>query len=245
MKFESAKEFAARLDAQDELRHYRETFVIKDPQLVYMDGNSLGRLSTRTSARVRAAVEDEWGGALIRGWNQNWFEAPTRVGEKIARIVGAAPGQVIVTDSTSTNLFKLAMAALALRPGRDRVVSDALNFPSDLYVLQGCIHLLGDRHHLHLTSTADTVTVDQQAILSAIDERTALVTLSHVTFKSGFLYDMAAITRRAHEAGALVLWDLCHSVGAVPIELDRCGVDLAAGCTYKYLNGGPGAPAFL
>jgi len=137
------------------------------------------------------------------------------------------------------------MAALALRPERDVAVSDALNFPSDLYVLQGCIHLLGDRHRLHLISNPDAITVDDEEIRRAIDGRTVLVVLSHVTFKSGFLYDMAAITRRAHEVGALVLWDLCHSVGVVPMELDRWEVDLAVGCTYKYLNGGPCSPAFL
>jgi kynureninase len=190
-------------------------------------------------------VEVEWGRDLIRGWNANWYQASARVGEKIARLVGAGPGQVVVSNSTSVNLFKLTMAALAMRPGRDRIVSDVLNFPSDLYILQGIIRLLGNSHHLHLVPSADGITVDQQALFDAIDERTALVTLSHVTFKSGFLYDAAAVTERAHQVGALVLWDLSHSVGAVPIQLDRWGVDLAVGCTYKYLNGGPGAPAFL
>ena len=152
---------------------------------------------------------------------------------------------MVVSDSTSVNLFKLVMAALSLRPGRTRIVSDVLNFPSDLYVLQGCVRLLGDRHRLHLVPSADGITVDQQTLLEAIDESTALVTLSHVVFKSGFLYDAAAVTERAHQVGALVLWDLSHAVGAVPIDLDRWGVDLAVGCSYKYLNGGPGAPAFL
>jgi len=237
--------FARQLDAQDELASFREAFVIADPDLIYLDGNSLGRLPRRTVERLRVAVEEEWGRDLIRGWNADWFAAPARVGEKIARLVGAAPGQVIVSDSTSINLFKLAMAALALRPGRSRIVSDALNFPSDLYVLQSCAHLLGGRHRLTLVPSADGIAVDERDLWAAIDEDTALVELSHVTFKSGFLYDAEAVTRRAHQAGALVLWDLCHSVGAVPIELDRWGVDLAVGCTYKYLNGGPGAPAFL
>jgi kynureninase len=151
----------------------------------------------------------------------------------------------VVSDSTSVNLFKLVMTALGMRPERDRIVSDVLNFPSDLYILQGCIRLLGDRHRLHLVPSSDGITVDQESLLDAIDERTALVTLSHVTFKSGFLHDAATVTERAHRKGALVLWDLSHSVGAVPMELDRWGVDLAVGCTYKYLNGGPGAPAFL
>jgi len=243
--FEPGLAFARRLDAEDALASFREAFVIADPDLIYVDGNSLGRLPRRTVERMRTAVEVEWGHDLIRGWNAGWYQAPARVGEKIAQLVGAGPGQVVVSDSTSVNLFKLTMAALAKRPGRDRIVSDVLNFPSDLYILQGCVRLLGDRHHLHLVPSAEGITVDQQALFDAMDERTALVTLSHVTFKSGFLYDAAAVTERAHQVGALVLWDLSHSVGAVPVKLDRWGVDLAVGCTYKYLNGGPGAPAFL
>lgn len=245
MIFEPGAAFARRLDAEDELASFRDGFVIAEPDLIYVDGNSLGRLPHQTVERVQTVVESGWGRDLIRGWNTGWFEAPARVGEKIARLVGAGPGQVVVSDSTSVNLFKLVMAALAMRPERDRVISDVMNFPSDLYILQGCIRLLGDRHHLHLVLSADGITVDQQALFDAIDERTALVTLSHVTFKSGFLYDAAAVTERAHQVGALVLWDLSHSVGAVPMELDAWGVDLAVGCTYKYLNGGPGSPAFL
>jgi kynureninase len=152
---------------------------------------------------------------------------------------------VAVSDSTSVNLFKLVMAALSLRPGRERIVSDALNFPSDLYVLQGCIHLLDDRHRLHLVPSEDGISVDPSTLLHAIDKHTALVTLSHVAFKSGFLHDAAEVTARAREVGALVLWDLSHSVGVVPVDLDGWGADLAVGCSYKYLNGGPGAPAFL
>jgi len=243
--FEPGPAFARDLDAEDELASFREAFIFAELDLIYLDGNSLGRLAHRTVVRVQKAVEEEWGGELIRGWNAGWYEAPSRVGEKIAQLVGAGPDQVVVSDSTSVNLFKLTMAALAMRPGQDGIVSDALNFPSDLYILQGCIRLLGNRHHLHMVPSADRITVDQQALFDTIDERTALVTLSHVTFKSSFLYDAAAITERAHQVGALVLWDLSHSVGAVPVELDRWGVDLAVGCTYKYLNGGPGAPAFL
>jgi kynureninase len=243
--FEPGLAFAGRLDAEDDLASFRGAFVIADPDLIYVDGNSLGRLPRRTVERMRTAVEVEWGRDLIRGWNAGWYQAPARVGEKIAQLVGAGPGQVVVSDSTSVNLFKLTMTALAKQPGRSRIVSDVLNFPSDLYILQGCARLLGDRHHLHLVPSADGITVDQQTLFDAMDEQTALVTLSHVTFKSGFLYDAAAVTERAHQVGALVLWDLSHSVGAVPVELDRWGVDLAVGCTYKYLNGGPGAPAFL
>jgi len=245
MTFEPGLAFARWLDAQDELAYFRQQFVFAEPALIYLDGNSLGRLPRRTVERMRQVLNVEWGRDLVRGWNSGWYEAPARVGEKIARLVGAGPGQVVVSDATSVNLFKLVMAALALRPGRTRIVSDVLNFPSDLYVLQGCVRLLGDRHRLHLVPSADGITVDQQTLLEAIDESTALVTLSHVVFKSGFLYDAAAVTERAHQVGALVLWDLSHAVGAVPIELDRWGVDLAVGCSYKYLNGGPGAPAFL
>jgi kynureninase len=150
-----------------------------------------------------------------------------------------------VSDSTSVNLYKLAMAALAARPGRERIVSSRLNFPSDLYVLQGCIGGLGGRHRLHLVPSADGIAVEPEALSDAIDEQTALVTLSHVTFKSGFMHDAASLTQWAHRKGALVLWDLSHSAGVVPIQLDDWNVDLAVGCTYKYLNGGPGAPAFL
>jgi kynureninase len=243
--FEPGLAFAGRLDAEDDLASFRGAFVIADPDLIYVDGNSLGRLPRRTVERMRTAVEVEWGRDLIRGWNAGWYQAPARVGEKIAQLVGAGPGQVVVSDSTSVNLFKLTMTALAKQPGRSRIASDVLNFPSDLYILQGCARLLGDRHHLHLVPSADGIRVDQQTLFDAMDEQTALVTLSHVTFKSGFLYDAAAVTERTHQVGALVLWDLSHSVGAVPVELDRWGVDLAVGCTYKYLNGGPGAPAFL
>ncbi|MCP4542120.1 MAG: kynureninase [Chloroflexi bacterium] len=245
LTFELGLGFAQRLDTDDELASFRDKFVIADPDLIYMDGNSLGRLPRQTVERMQRAVAVEWGSDLIRGWNAGWYEAPTRVGEKIAQLVGAGPGQVVVSDSTTVNLYKLTLAALAMRPERNRIVSDTMNFPSDLYVFQGSAHLLGGRHKVHLVPSADDITVDSNALYDAIDEQTALVTLSHVTFKSGFLYDAAAVTERAHQVGALVLWDLSHSAGAVSVELDRWGVDLAVGCTYKYLNGGPGSPAFL
>jgi kynureninase len=244
-QFDPGFTYAQRLDAGDDLASFRDSFLFAESDLIYMDGNSLGRLPRRVIDRMQRAVESEWGQDLIRGWNADWYEAPTRVGEKIAQLVGAAPGQVITSDSTSVNLFKLVMAALAIRQKRKVILTDELNFPSDLYVLQGCIRLLGNRHSLRLVRSGDGITIDQQALLDSINENTALVTLSHVTFKSGFLHNAAAVTERAHRAGALVLWDLSHSVGAVPVELDHWGADLAVGCTYKYLNGGPGAPAFL
>jgi kynureninase len=243
--FRLGPEFALQMDAQDPLASARDAFVFPDPDLLYVDGNSLGRLSHRSAERVACVVQTQWGRNLIRSWNEGWWTAPSRVGEKIAGLVGAASGQVVVSDSTSVNLFKLVMAALALRPRRDRIVTDTLNFPTDLYIFQGCTRLLGDRHTLAVVPSADGIAVDIEALYDAIDERTALVTLSHVVFKSGYLYDAEAVTQRAHAAGALVLWDLSHSAGAVPVELDRWRADLAVGCTYKYLNGGPGAPAFL
>ncbi len=232
-------------DSEDELAPFREAFVLAEPGLIYLDGNSLGALPRKAAERLDTAIADEWGRDLIRGWNAGWYDAPRRIGDKIARLVGAGSGEVVVSDSTSVNLFKLVMAALSVQRGRERVVSDVLNFPSDLYVLQGCIRLLGERHRLDLIPSADGITIDLPTLLDAIDERTALVTLSHVTFKSGFLHDAVAVTEKARRVGALVLWDLSHSVGVVPIDLRGWGADLAVGCSYKYLNGGPGAPAFL
>ena len=246
INFSPSPEFAAQLDQQDTLARYREQFVANDPDLIYLDGNSLGRLAKPVIERMKQAVEEEWGTDLIRGWNKGWWESPKRIGDKIGTLVGAAPDQVLVGDQTSINLFKLATAALRLQLQRKRIITDTFNFPSDLYILQGIVKLLGDRHEiLRVGAQDDDITPDLNALEDAINEDTALVTLSHVTFKSGYLYDMAAITDLAHRKGALVLWDLSHSAGSVPVELDKCAADLAIGCTYKYLNGGPGAPAFL
>jgi kynureninase len=244
--FSPSREFAEQLDMQDPLARYREQFVIEDSGLIYLDGNSLGRLPRAVIERVKNTVEEQWGADLIRGWNKGWWDAPSRIGDRIGSLLGAAEGQVLVGDQTSINLFKLATAALTLKTGRKRIITDTFNFPSDLYILQGIVKLLGDRHKIiQIEAQDDDITPDLTALEDAIDEDTALVTLSHVTFKSGYLYDMAHITGLAHRKGALVLWDLSHSAGAVPLELDACGADLAIGCTYKYLNGGPGAPAFL
>jgi kynureninase len=246
MDFNLSRSFAENMDSNDPLASYRASFVITDPDLVYLDGNSLGRLTQTILDRVQQVTEQEWGTDLIRAWNENWWEAPVRIGEKIARLVGAAPGQVIACDTVSVNLFKLASAALALRPDRTRIVTDMLNFPSDLYILQGLVHSLGGKHTiLRIGSLDGDVTPDLDSLAAAIDDSTALLTLSHVTFKSGYLYDMKAFTEMAHHHGALVIWDLSHSAGAVPVILDACNADFAIGCTYKYLNGGPGAPAFM
>ncbi len=244
--FPPSPAYALQLDSQDKLASFREAFIITDPGLIYLDGNSLGRLPKAAIERARQIVDEEWGGELIRGWNKGWWEAPARVGEKIAKLTGAAEGQVIVSDTTSVNLFKLTMAALAYHPEKKRIVTDTMNFPSDLYILQGCIAQLGNHHEIiRIGSNDNELTPDLNALAEAINEDTALVTLSHVLFKSGYLYDMKQITEMAHRKGALVLWDLSHSVGVLPIQLDQCNVDFAIGCTYKYLNGGPGAPAFL
>jgi kynureninase len=244
-KFDISTDYARQLDLQDPLAAYRQRFLCVDPELLYMDGNSLGRLSVESLEAAQEVVKDQWGSGLIRSWGTNWFDAPRRVGEKIASLCGAAPGQVLVSDSTSVNLFKLVTAALEYRPGRKKIISDDMNFPSDLYILQGIIRLLNRGHELHIIPSQDSISMDLEAIFHSIDDDTALVTLSQVTFKSGFLYDVEQITRRAHQKGALVLWDLSHSIAAVPIHLDQWEADMAIGCTYKYLNGGPGSPAFL
>jgi len=244
--FSLSFDFTKQLDQQDALASYREQFVANDPDLIYLDGNSLGRLPKSVIERMKKAVEEEWGTDLIRGWNQGWWQAPARIGNKIAPLLGAAEGQVIVGDQTSINLFKLATAALTLQPQKKRIITDTFNFPSDLYILQGINNLLGNHYEIVRIGASDNdITPDLAALEAAINEDTALLTLSHVTFKSGYLYDMAHITDLAHRKGALVLWDLSHSAGAVPIELDKSNADFAIGCTYKYLNGGPGAPAFL
>lgn len=237
--------YARALDAADELAPFRQRFVIDDPDLIYLDGNSLGRLLHATQARLTALVVAEWGQRLIRGWNEGWIDAPGRIGGKIAGLIGAQPDEVIVADSTSVNLFKLVLAALSARPERYKIVTDDLNFPSDLYILQGAIKLAGHPCQIEVVNSADGIHGPVEALAEAIDADTALVALSHVVFKSGYLYDMAAVTELAHRAGALVLWDLSHSAGSVPVHLNASGADLAVGCTYKYLNGGPGAPAFL
>jgi kynureninase len=257
INFSLSREFATQLDQQDSLASYRDQFVANNPNLIYLDGNSLGRLPKPVIERMKKAVEEEWGTDLIRGWNKGWWESPTRIGGKIASLLGAAEGQVVAGDQTSINLFKLATAALTLQPQKKRIITDTFNFPSDLYILQGIVKLLspspigrgargeGSHEIIRIGAQDDDITPNLAALESAIDENTALVTLSHVTFKSGYLYDMIHITELAHRKGALVLWDLSHSAGAVSIELDKCNVDFAIGCTYKYLNGGPGAPAFL
>jgi kynureninase len=236
---------AQALDDADELARFREEFVVAEDQLIYLDGNSLGRLPRRTLAHLQQVIEQQWGRRLIRGWGEGWFSAPQRLGAKIAQLIGAQPEEVIVADSTSVNFFKLALAALEARAGRRTVVTDDLNFPSDLYLLQGALKLAGDGYRLEQIKAADGLTGPEAELRAALTADTALLTLTHTCFKSGYVYDLPGLTAAAHAAGALVLWDLSHSVGALPVDLNGAQVDLVVGCTYKYLNGGPGAPAFL
>lgn len=245
MTFRTDEAYARELDASDPLARFRDAFVFDDPELIYLDGNSLGRLPRAAAKRATQLVQHEWGERLIRGWNEGWFDSPERVGAKIARLIGAQPDEVILADSTSVNLFKLAVAALRARTGRAHILTDNLNFPSDLYILQGAADLLGAGHAIEVVRSADGIHGPVDQLLAQLHESTALLTLSHTVFKSGYVYDMAALNAAAHAAGALTLWDLSHSVGSVPVDLGRDGADLAIGCCYKYLNGGPGAPAFL
>jgi kynureninase len=226
---------AQRLDADDPLASLRGCFNLPDG--IYLDGNSLGAQPRQAIAALNDVVQRQWGADLIASWNKHdWIGQPQRLGRLIAPLIGARPHEVIVADTTSTNLFKLIGAALLARPDRPTILSEPGNFPTDLYVAEGAVRMLGDRR-------LRTVSVDE--IVDAIDEDTALVMLTHVHYKSGRKLDMAAITAAAHAKGALVLWDLSHSTGAVAVDLNRCNVDMAVGCGYKYLNGGPGAPAFL
>jgi kynureninase len=238
---------SADLDAQDPLADHRDRFVGTESALVYLDGNSLGRPLRATAERLATFVTDEWGGRLIRGWDESWFELPEVVGDEIGRVcLGAAPGQTVVGDSTTVLLYKAMRAAVALQatdPGRTEIVVDRDNFPTDRYVADGVARECGLTLRWIEVDTSAGVTAEQLA--EVVGEQTALVVLSHVAYRSAWLADGAALTRIAHDAGALVLWDLSHSVGSVPVALDAWDADLAVGCTYKYLNGGPGAPAFV
>ncbi len=244
MRFDNTIKYARELDQKDELRKFRPLFVVGDPDTIYMDGNSLGRMPKATVELMRS-LSEQWSGDLINGWKNGWFDLSQRVGEKIAKLIGAKPDEVIVADSTSINLFKLVISALQANPTKKVIVSDELNFPSDLHALQGANELLGGKHRLRTMRSQDGITISDGELEKAIKPDVGLVALTQTAFKSGFTYDMAKVTRMAHKAGALMLWDLSHSVGAMPIELNKCKADLAVGSTYKYLNGGPGSPAFL
>jgi kynureninase len=225
---------AAEFDAADPLARYRDRFILPEG-VIYLDGNSLGALPRATPEVLARVVEQEWGKGLIRSWNHaGWFAMAGRIGAKIAPLVGAQPDEVIACDSTSVNLFKLIATALAMRPGRKVVLSEPGNFPTDLYMIAG----------LEAQGLATRRLATREGLADALNDEVALLLLTHVHYKTGAMHDMAALTRAAHEAGALVLWDLSHSTGALPVDLNAAGADFAVGCGYKYLCGGPGAPAF-
>jgi kynureninase len=226
------------MDAADPLRAFRDRFILPDG-VIYLDGNSLGPASPAVFAELKNAAIEEWSQGLIRSWNTaGWFDLPLELGDRIGRLIGAANGQTVVADTTSINIYKALHAALALRPGRSVIVAEAGSFPTDLYMAEG------------VTSTRPGTSlrlegVDAPGIEELIDDKAAVVLVNHVNYKTGALRDMAALTRKIHDAGAVAVWDLCHSAGALPVDLDGAGADFAVGCTYKYLNGGPGSPAFV
>lgn len=242
---ETTRQRALSLDAADPLAHYRERFLGTDSSEVvaYLDGNSLGRPTRASAERISRFVTEGWGARLIRGWDEEWLDLPLRIGDALgAAALGAAAGQVFVGDSTTVILYKLIRAAIDARPDRSEIVLDTDNFPTDRYLVQGIATECGKT--LRWIEADTSAGVSPQQVAAAVGPQTALVLLSQVAYRSGYLADVPEITRIAHDAGALVLWDLCHSAGVIDIRLDEWGVDLAAGCSYKYLNGGPGAPAF-
>ncbi|GAB5080716.1 kynureninase [Arthrobacter sp. AD-310] len=242
---EELRQRAADLDSQDPLAHYREHFIGADTTVSYLDGNSLGRPLKRTAEDIAAFIREDWGGRLIRGWDERWLNLPQAIGDQLGRaVLGAAPGQTIIADSTTVVLYKLIRAALAAvaDPDRNELVLDTENFPTDRYLVEGIALEEGLTLRWIEADPAAGVTAEQ--VRAAAGPRTAVVLLSQIAYRSGHLADLPGITRAVHDAGALVVWDLCHSAGSVEIDLDGAGVDFAAGCTYKYLNGGPGSPAF-
>ncbi len=234
----------AELDAADPLAEFRGRFLFDDDLIAYLDGNSLGRLPLVTAERLATFVADEWGGRLIRGWAEGWVDLPVMVGDELGEaVLGAAAGQTVIADSTSVNIFKLLHAAASIRPDRDEIVIDATNFPTDRYLVESVATSRGLVVRWLEPDLVENITAELLA--SVLGGRTAVVVLSHVDYRSGTLLDLPGLTTLIHECGAVVIWDLCHSVGVVPIALDAADVDFAVGCTYKYLNAGPGAPAFL
>ena len=229
---------ALEMDRDDQLASMRGRFALPEG-VIYLDGNSLGVLPHGVAERLNKAVTEDWGRGLIRSWNDaGWIDLPQTIGAKIAPLIGASPHNVVMADSTSVNLFKVISAAVALQPSRHKIVTETRNFPTDNYIAEGVIKQMGNQHHLiHIEDGDD--------ILAALDEDTAILMLTHVNYRNGKMHDMKAVTKAAHDKGVLVIWDLAHSAGAVPVNLDDADVDFAVGCSYKYLNGGPGAPAFV
>ncbi len=223
---------------------YKDQFYLAK-NTIYLDGNSLGLLAESAENKVLHTLQSEWKEDAIRSWNQSWYHLPERLAGKLAPIVGAKPNELLFCDNVSTNLFKLVAATLRHNPERKWIVTDDLNFPSDLYVMRGVIDLLGQHHAIEIVPSKDGIQIPTSFFEEALCGDTALLSLTHVSFKSGFMHDMKVITELAHRVGAFALWDLSHSTGAVPLRLNEWKVDMAVGCSYKYLNGGPGAPAFL
>lgn len=235
MKSPMTLEEAQARDTADPLRGFRDRFALPDG-VIYLDGNSLGALPRATVARVDDLMTRQWGDRLIRSWNEGWIDTPQRIGDKIARLIGAGPGEVIATDSTSVNLFKLLSAALHAQPDRRVILSEAGNFPTDLHIAEGVAAMVPG---------ASLKVVPRDRLVEALTGDVAVLMLTQVHYKTAERFDMAEWTTRAHAAGAMMLWDLSHSTGAIPVDLNGAGADLAVGCGYKYLNGGPGAPGFL
>ena len=235
---------AKDLDNDDQLNNFRSKFVIEDPNLIYLDGNSLGRLPKKTKDLAQEIVSEQWGSRLIRSWNEKWLEDTVRIGDKVASVVGAKPGEVVLADSTTVCLFKAAVSALLSNPTRSIILTDDQNFPSDIQALEAAASMVSKDHKV-IVLESNGLEAPVEELLEAIDETVALVSLSQVSYRSGCCWDLSTVTKKAHQEGAKVLWDLSHSVGVVPIDLIKDEVDLAIGCTYKYLNGGPGSPAFV
>ena len=235
----TTREACVARDSADPLRGFRDRFVLPEG-VVYLDGNSLGPMPRAAADVLNRTIEQEWGHDLIRSWNSaGWFDMPARLGDRIGALLGAAPGQTLICDTTSINLYKAIHAAIGLRPDRNVVIAEEESFPTDLYIIEGAMRSAGRPMQRRLIGR------DGPSIDSLLDDQVAVAVLSHVNYRTGELLDMAGITRRLHDSGALVVWDLCHSAGVVEIAFDRHAVDFAVGCTYKYLNGGPGSPAFI
>jgi kynureninase len=239
----TSRAYAEELDRDDPLATYREQFVIPDDDVIYLDGNSLGRLPKATQARVKEVLDEDWGGHLIRSWEDRWMHLPSRIGDLIGTgLLGADPGEVIVGDSTTISLYKAMSALLDAQPGRRAVVIERDNFPTDRYLVES---LAGGRDlEVRWIEESGPNGLSASEVTRLLDDEVAFVVLSQVDYRSSAITDVATITAAAHEVGVLTLWDLCHSVGSIPIDLHRDQVDVAVGCTYKYLNGGPGSPSF-
>jgi kynureninase len=242
-KLEKYHQQALALDQNDALASFRNQFI--ESNEIYLDGNSLGKLPKRTIQVSENLIQNQWKNGLIRSWNEHWIDLPNKIAAKIAKLVGARPDEIFVGDNTSINFYKLAFATLQLNPAKTKIITDSLNFPSDLYVLQGLLAQQFQNHSLKIIESTDEISISEEAIEQELDENTAFLTLSHVVFKSAFMHNMKKINDLAHEKSTFVIWDLSHSAGAVAVNLNESNADMAVGCTYKYLNGGPGAPAFL